>query len=199
MNQNSNKSPQRRRISSTRRLLVTALLAVWLVGTLTACAGPRMKRLSDKRYERIPTDQPVDVYVGKLAEVTAELAIIESSPYPFVDDEVKLEQIEELRRKTRRLGGNAVQDVRILAKVIRGFVVDERTPFTSWKQGTYEVYFMRGTAVRVPEVEPAGFNELSPRGGWIVDSYPPPPRLQTMLDQIPLPELRGELLLVASC
>ncbi len=76
-----------------------------------------------------------------------EVAVIESTAFPYDDDETRLKQIEELKRKARRLGADAVQEMRILTKDIKGFTVDERTPFPSWRQGDYELFFMRGKAI----------------------------------------------------
>jgi len=163
-----------------------------LLWGLTACAGPRMKRLTDNRFPPLPAEEPVDVYVNALEPPLTEIAIIDSRSYAYVDDEVKLKQLEELRAKARRLGANTIQDVRILAKVARGMVLDERTPFTSWKQGVYEMFFMRGTAVLTPEAEPASFDELRPRGGWVVERHETPPPLEAALDMIPMPALRSE-------
>ena len=172
--------------------LMSAWIAVWALLTVASgCAGPRMKLLGDEKHERLAADEPVDIFVGELPDVIDDVGIIDSRSYPYVDDDVKLRQIEELRAKARRLGANAVQDVRILAKVVKGYVLDEHTPFTSWKQGEYEVYFMRGLAVSIPEREPSSFDEIDPRGGWVVDRLEAPQRIVMPIEEdIPMPSLR---------
>ncbi|HOE94946.1 MAG TPA: hypothetical protein PK847_00030 [Candidatus Sumerlaeota bacterium] len=167
-----------------RLLPACCCLAAALI--LAGCAGPRMKRLSDERYPPEHPDTEIGVYIGELDRELDEIAIIESDAYAFVDDEIKRRQIEQLQAKARKLGANAVQDVRILAKVIKGFIADEAVPFTAWKQGEYELFFMRGVAVRAADVEPADFAELNPRGGWVVDALPVPPRLDEVIAQIPI-------------
>jgi hypothetical protein len=164
--------------------ILPALLPTLL---LCGCAGPRMMRMEGADYKPLDSRAPVDVYVGQLDPPYAEIAVIDSEAFAFIDDAAKQRQIEELQARARQLGANALQDVRILGKDVRGFTTDEQTPFTSWKQGEYTLYFMRAMAVRVPEREPASIHQLNPIGGWVVDRYAPPPRLGSATSATTLP------------
>ena len=122
------------------------LLSLCALG-LSACAGPRMVLLDDQEYPPRPSIYPIEVFDGKVIEAHREIAVIESTGYPDDTDETLLRQLEEMKRKVRKLGGDAIQDIRLLNKEISGFTIDERTPFPSWKQGEYPLYFLRGTAI----------------------------------------------------
>lgn len=164
-----------------------ASLAVLMAG----CTGPSMKRLSDQRLSRLDPSERVGVYIGKVDVPYEPVALIDSDAFSAVDDEVKSRQLDQLRARARSLGANAVQDVRILPKKVRGFSVDERTPFESWKQGEYDLYFMRGMAIRLNEEEPSNLKEIEPASGWLADNLPVPPRLDKPLDEpLPAPPLR---------
>lgn len=166
------------------RLFAMGLLAATI---LTACSGPRMQRLSENRYPALPGNVPVDLYLDEIELPHEPLATIETHAVEYVDDEVKLAQMEELRAKARRLGANGVQNVRILAKKIKGFTADEQTPFASWRQGRYQLYFMRGDAIRIEEQEPNTLYEITPEEGWVTDRYQMPPKLT--LETLPMPDL----------
>jgi hypothetical protein len=156
-----------------------------------ACGGPRMKLLTDASLHTLDPRDRVEVYVGKLDPPYEPVAIIDSEAYPTVTDEIKQQQIEQLRAKARRLGANTLHEIRILPKEIKNFTTDEKVPFSSWQQGSYQIYFMRATAVRRPETEPASLAEARPLDGWIVDRYAPPPRLETLPGPIPMPSLHS--------
>jgi len=106
-----------------------------------------MKRLDPTAYKRRPSIYPVEIYVGQVELPHREIAVIDSSGYPDDDDATRVRQLEELRQRARGLGADAVQDVRLMTKRVRGYTIDERTPFPALKQGRYPLYFMRGTAI----------------------------------------------------
>lgn len=114
---------------------------------LSACSGPRMKSLTTADYDRRPSIYPIEVFTNEVSQPYREIAIIETSAYADDTDESRILQLEELRKKARTLGADAVQDVRVLTKRVKGFTADERTPFPSVRQGEYPTYFMRGTAI----------------------------------------------------
>lgn len=154
------------------------LFLMTLAGVLTACGGPRVKMLTNERPRPLEPNARVDVYLGEIKPPFQEVAIIETDANSYVDNEVKKRQLEQLKARARKLGANAVQNVKILSKRIKGYTIDERVPFTAWQQGQYELYFMRGTAIRVPESEPSTLVEARPAEGWIVEKMAPPPRLE---------------------
>jgi hypothetical protein len=166
--------------------LCAALLSV-------ACAGPRMKSLTDKPLPARHPGERVDVYVGKLEPPFEPVAIVDSDAYPYVTDEVKERQIEQLQARARGLGANTLHEVRILTKQVKGFTPDEKVPFASWKQGSYDLYFMRATAILRRPSEPSTLDEARPDEGWAVDRLSAPPTLQQAMAPPPaMPRLRAD-------
>lgn len=129
------------RSSSLNALLLLASFA------LVACGGPRSKILDEGKYRARPRTYPIDIYVGKVLESHREIAIIDSTGYPTDNEASRKKEIEELKRKARAMGGDAIHDVRLLTKEVKGYTIDERVPFPSWKQGDYPLYFMRGVVI----------------------------------------------------
>lgn len=164
---------------STRLLTVGLTLAI--LGVMLGC-GHRsgMKRLTDRPYKALDPAVPVTVYVGQPGYPFQEVAIIDSTAYGFVDEAVKLQQIEELKDKARGLGANLVMDIRILSKRMQGFTIDEQVPFTAWKQGDYDLYFMRGVAARAPYEDPGSLAEVRPEQGWLIDQRPAPRNIEQL-------------------
>lgn len=157
--------------TAVHSLIMAALLLA------AGCGGVRMKWLTEERPAPLPDHAPVEIYVGRIEPSPIQIAIIETTASPYNDEQARREQLEQLRRRARRVGANAVQDTRILAKDVRGFTLDERTPFFSWRQGRYALYFMRGTAVVTDPAEPFNLEEIEPPEGWLVDALPMPRRL----------------------
>src|SRR5258708_1904608 len=83
------------------------ILSLFVAG----CGGPRMKMISDQHPKPLDDETHVDIYINEVKAPHQEIAIIESTAYEYVDDQTKAKQLEELRRKARRLGANVVQDV----------------------------------------------------------------------------------------
>ncbi len=153
-----------------------ATLAVVMVSLLVGCGGPRQKMLDTAEHRRRPANYPVDIYEGKVIESNREIAIIDSTAYgvnPNDDVKTRDKQLDELRTKARTIGADAVHDIRILTKRIEGYTIDERTPFPSWKQGEYPLYFIRGTAIAyasgLPGAVAAGKGYTDSPEGFIVE------------------------------
>ncbi len=125
-------------------------LAVLIVLVAAACAGPRTKWLTEEHPAPLPPGTHVDVYVGTLSPPFQPIAIIETDAVAEETDATRDAQLEELRNKARRVGANAIQNVEILKKRIKGMTPDEKVPFKAWKQGQYNLYFMRGWRSRLP-------------------------------------------------
>ena len=132
-----------------------------------------MVTLDDREYDRRPPGYPIPIYAGEVLETNRKIAIIETRGYEFDNDDTRERMFAELKHKARRLGGDAVEDARVLSKRIRGYTVDERTPFLSWKQGRYELYFMRGEVVTYESGLPGA---VSSGEGFVDDvrGYVPP-------------------------
>lgn len=152
-------------------------LALSLIPAGIGCHRPRIKTLATTRAMPLAADETVEVYVGKVAQPGKRLAIIETGDVGFVDDTVRRRWVEELQAKARRLGANAIEDTRILTKRVSGFVPDPQTPFASVRPGKTEYYFMRATAIRIEDSEPASYAEARPASGWVVEKLPEPPKL----------------------
>lgn len=134
--------------SFSSRRSVPLFVCASIIGLVaTACSGPRMLKLDNTSYPRRPSIYPIDIYIGDVGQPHRDIAVIESTAYAHDDEEGRRKQIEELKKEARRLGADAVQDVRILDKKVSGYTVDERVPIPAWKQGDYVLYFMRGKAV----------------------------------------------------
>ena len=160
------------------RLASIAVSLVLALAMASGCSGPRSLTLDDANYPRRPRIYPIEVYgEGIVQQPHREVAVIDSSAYADDSDETRIKQLEELKKKARRMGADAIQDVRILAKNVRGFTVDERTPFPSLKQGKYNLYFMRGTAIIYESSLPGS---VATKTGFTLDRIenelePPPP------------------------
>lgn len=151
-----------------------ALTAAALALLAAGCGGPRTKMFSTDKYTPLPPDAKVDVFVGELPGTNKPVAIIESKAYGFVDDTVKKEQIEQLRKQARALGANAIDNVHILPKRIQRYTVDERAPIQAVQQGRTELYFMRATAVRVGAATVAATSETQAVQRPVIEQLPPP-------------------------
>ncbi|HUT22763.1 MAG TPA: hypothetical protein VM492_00305 [Sumerlaeia bacterium] len=166
----------------------TCLLAV----LACACAGPRVRRLTDFEYMPKAPDAAIDLFIGKLTRPYEPIAIADSERYALQDYEKKTRteaaqaqntiqkerMLADLEKRARRLGGDAVQDVRLLRVKIRGVVRDPRVPVPgAWTQGYAYRYFLRGEVVRYvqevglppakfshkPEAEARGDEEAKPK------------------------------------
>lgn len=161
------------------------------MGLLAGCAGPRMKRLTHQPAEPLESWETIDIYIGRVDAPIQEVAIIESEAYHFVDDSIKQRQLNQLKKKARRLGANAVHDVEILTKRVRGYTIDERAPIPAWQQGRTELYFMRGTAIRKPISEPDHLEQIRPDQGWLAERLTPPEPLDRAAAASPTDRPKG--------
>lgn len=135
------------RVPQLLGVLTLLLLAFGMTGLQGCATGPRMLSLSDQTYPPRPSIYPIEIFAGRVQRPHFEIAIIESQAYD-IDDEITREaQLEQLRVKARQLGADAVDELRILAKEVDGYTIDERAPAPAFKQGEYPLFFMRGRAV----------------------------------------------------
>ena len=120
--------------------LITAL-------TVSGCSYPRKLELTETRYAARPSIYPIELYLGEVIQPHLEIAVIESRGYVDDTDYSSAKMMEDLQSEARKIGGDAVHQIRVLTKRVSGYTLDERTPFISWKQGKYPLHFMRGTAI----------------------------------------------------
>ena len=115
---------------------------------IAGCTATPMQRLTTLRFQPTPKDQPVKLYNSDVTEPHIKLAQIQSFADSSRDTETKRAQLLDLTERARRIGADAVVNVRQLENRVRGMVVDEKVPFRSYQQGRYEMYFLRGVAIR---------------------------------------------------
>jgi hypothetical protein len=97
----------------------------------------------------------VRLYVNEVRRPHVKIAIVQSFSDPEPDAARKREMLESLTREARKVGADAVMNIRQLRNDVRGAVVDEAVPFRSYKQGRYDMFFLRGTAIRFVDEMPA--------------------------------------------
>ncbi|MCE5230914.1 hypothetical protein LLG95_15155 [bacterium] len=154
----------------------TLVLSI-LMFLAAACAGPRTKWLVTEHPAPLPPNTKVDVYVGTIDPPYQQIAWIETGAVAQETDQARVDQLEELRTKAREVGANAIQDVKILQKRVKSMTPDERVPFKAWQQGRYNLYFMRGMAIKVGERPGKTMSDVEPLEGWAVTKLPVPPPL----------------------
>lgn len=139
-------SPRSGLPAGTRSLcLCISLCAAALLAA--ACTAPREFPLSPAPFDSRPSKYPIDTFIGTVEESHRPISVIESYAYQTDSPETRQRQLEELRERARALGADAVQNVRLLTKQVRGYTNDTRTPFPSFRQGVYPLYFLRGDAI----------------------------------------------------
>jgi hypothetical protein len=125
-----------------------SLVTVSVIG-LSACgSAPRTYSLTDKEFAPVRDASEVRLFLGELERPHFDLALLDSYVDQSEAPAVKRDQLSDLREKAAALGADAVVDIRALAEQHRGLVPDPAVPFNAWRQGEYELYFLRGKAVR---------------------------------------------------
>ena len=130
-----------------------SIFPVWLVllatALLCACGRPHVQQIGGAQFPARPRNAPVEVVENTLARVYEPVAVIDSNQYRGDDPTSKTAMTENLRRRARKVGADAVHKVRVLEVSKRGAIHDPVVPIPgAWVQGDYKEYFMRGEAVR---------------------------------------------------
>lgn len=126
-----------------------ALLVLTVLG-LAGC-GLFARRVDVRFHDDfppLPENTPVELWVGESDRPRIPIAIISSQRTAERSAAARQAQLDELRARARRMGAHAIENLRVERAEVRGFVADPRVPFTAFKQGEFELYFVRGTAVR---------------------------------------------------
>lgn len=126
-----------------------------LILTLGGCAGRNVHRLTDQKFAPTPADQEVKLYVNRIERPHLEIALVQSFTSGERDPQTRREQLSQLRDRARKLGADAVVDIRQLKVRSRGMVPDERAPVPMIRHGEYTRYMLRGTAVRFDDSDDA--------------------------------------------
>lgn len=162
--------------------LIPGLLAVVLL--LAACTTDRVFWLTEDRYPALPPNSEVRLFSAELNRPHVRIALVQSFADPRRSQEVRRRQIDDLRRRARSVGADAVMEIRLLRNRVRGPVTDEAVPFPAVRQGRYETFFLRGVAIRFTDPPTTGTLGAPPPDG--PDAAPP---VQTEAD-IPESEAR---------
>jgi hypothetical protein len=141
---------------------VRFLTLAFIVAVLGGCESAHIHRLTDHKYPPKSRDAEIEAFFGAVERPHERIALIDSQTEESKDDEAKARMLEQLRQKARKLGADAVADVRLLSREGTGWVWDEATPFPAPKQGPYNLFFLRGEAIKyidpsVDLAEPARF------------------------------------------
>jgi hypothetical protein len=136
------------RIHATWIIQVAPSLALATALVLAGCARPRMELLTDKDYPPRPPSFEMPLYEGEVQTPHEVIAYLDSAWVEDVTTSTKTLMIEDLQKRARRVGADAVMNVRMLTGSVRGWVPDPQTPFRSFRQGWKDRYFLRGEAVR---------------------------------------------------
>ncbi len=125
------------------RSLPAALLALLLAG----CGVTHVHRLTEEKFPRKSRDAEVKLYVNKVPDKHVAIALINSFAAEKDSPEVRRKQLLDIQKKARSIGADAVMSIRRLENKGRGWVPDERIPFSAYKQGKFRQSFLRGTAI----------------------------------------------------
>lgn len=132
--------------------VMRAVGAVVLAGmVLAGCSAQRVYPLTDRTFPPTPAGQEIKLYTNAIRRPHLKLAYVQSTSDVESSPESRVKQLEQLREQARALGADAVVEVRELKNKVRGAVPDEAVPFRAYRQGRYNLYFLRGTAVRFVE------------------------------------------------
>ncbi len=135
-----------------KRIFQLALIAA-LIFPLGGCFSTRVKRLSEYHYKAKPRQFEMPAYTGSVQRPHVVIAVIDSSPSEEVDEKMRAKMLEQVKRRARGLGADAVQKVRLLTEKGTGYIPDQATPFPAVKQGTYKAKFMRAEAIKFPDAD----------------------------------------------
>jgi len=137
-----------------RFVLLSSLSLLVAFGAL-GCAFNRNVdvRLHDN-LPSIPEDQEIELWAGEQLRDKIEIAIVSSTRQADRSRATREAQMEELRVAARALGANGLENLYVHTAEAQGMVADPRVPFTAWKQGEFELDFIRATAVRYLDTAP---------------------------------------------
>lgn len=126
-----------------RHVILSAALALLLAG----CGVTHIHRLTEEKFPRKGRDAEVKLYVNKVVEKHVEIALINSFAAEEDSPEARRKQLLDIQKKARGIGADAVMSIRRLENKGRGWVPDERIPFSAYEQGKFTQSFLRGTAI----------------------------------------------------
>ncbi len=135
---------------------IKTTLAVLALATISGgCSNTRVHPITDQEFQPARNVEQVKMYLGVVDRPHVQLAFVNSFPDSDKTVAIKRDQLRDLQKRAADLGADAVMDVRLLTEKHRGMTVDPTVPFRAWKQGDFDLYFLRGVAIRfVDESDP---------------------------------------------
>jgi hypothetical protein len=132
-----------RLIARTPYLLAALAFGALIVG----CSATNVHRLTEEKYPRKGKDSEVKLYINAVSEKHVPIALVNSFAAGEDTPEIRRLQLQDIQKRSRKLGADAVMNVRSLKNKGRGMVPDDDVPFSAVKPGKYTQYFLRGTAI----------------------------------------------------
>ncbi|MCB2154107.1 hypothetical protein KQI84_04425 [bacterium] len=167
---------------SMRRAILLILIAAL---AMAGCSSTKVYRLTEERFPATKNPDDVRLFLGQVQRPHIRIAYVNS----YLDREktvlTKRDQLQDLRRRAAKLGAEAVVNVQLLREKHEGFEMDPTVPFSALRQGQYNLYFLRGTAIRYVSEEEAQAAEAAeyPESTFNIDTIP-----EVDTEDAPLPD-----------
>jgi hypothetical protein len=158
-------------LAMMRRTAAMFLFAALLAAA--GCASRTVYRLTDEKFRPTPANQEIKLYVTDVAQKYQPIGWVQSRSAPDREPKTKNAQLKYIVSEARKIGADAIVNVRMLRNKVRGAIADEAVPLPAWQQGEYERYFMRGLAIRYVEDGEAEPANLNPDTLPVVDTIDP--------------------------
>ncbi|MEQ8820560.1 MAG: hypothetical protein RLY93_09960 [Sumerlaeia bacterium] len=123
------------------------VLAVALTQSV-GCTNTKVHRLTTERFEPAANPESVRLFIGPVNRPHTRIAYVNSDTEDMPTVVEKRAQLKELQARAAKLGADAVVEIELLQEEHKGFVPDPAVPFKAWRQGEYELAFLRGTAIK---------------------------------------------------
>jgi len=156
----------------TRSLILTLALAVLVVAS-GSCTIKRTFVIG-QTHPANPNPSAIRTYIGELDTPHSEIAYVHSYSSDNKRVATRREQLVDLQKRAAKVGADAIMDVQLLAEEHRGVTLNRTTPLRTPRQGEFQRYFLRGTAVRLspdeaPEQAPQDGTQEAPANPEILD------------------------------
>ena len=132
-----------RKIFRTPLLFAAFAFGLFVIG----CSATNVHMLTEEKYPRKSKDAEVKLYINQVHEKHVAIALVNSFAAGEDTPDIRRKQLADIQKRARKLGADAVMNVRALKNKGRGMVPDDNVPFSAVKPGKYTQYFLRGTAI----------------------------------------------------
>jgi uncharacterized protein YbjQ (UPF0145 family) len=169
----------------TRSLTLTIALAVLVVAS-GSCTIKRTFVIG-QTHPANPDPSSIRLFIGELNAEHSEIAYVHS----FTSDNKRVatrrEQMLDLQKRAAKVGADAIMDVQLLAEDHRGVTLNRTTPLRTPRQGEFQRFFIRGTAVRIAPGETIELpSEAVPESPEITDEA----TIEAIPEIVPVPEVK---------